>query len=272
MKKILLTGATDGIGLQTAMKLRSLGHELLIHGRSEEKLRHVVSLLQDIESHAPIQSYQADLSKINDVHALSYKIQQDYDSIDVIINNAGVLKTNTAITADSLDIRFAVNTISPFILSKSLLPVLAKQGRVINVSSAAQAPVDIDLLLGKYHSNNDMQVYAQSKLAITIWSQELAKKALTQQVIVAVNPGSLLASKMVKEGFGITGNSLDIGADVLVKAAISDEFLEASGKYYDNDNRQFTPPHADAQNVDKCKQVMQTLDAIVKRMSTGSNP
>ncbi len=83
---------------------------------------------------------------------------------------------------------------------------------------------------------DDMGAYAQSKLAITMWSRIMAEKLKDGPMIVAVNPGSLLASKMVKEGFGVAGNDLSIGADILTRATLSDEFANASGKYFDNDS------------------------------------
>ena len=76
-----------------------------------------------------------------------------------------------------------------------------------------------------------MGAYAQSKLALTIWSREMVKELPDGPIVVAVNPGSLLASKMVKEGFGIAGNDLQIGADILCQAALDDSFADASGKY-----------------------------------------
>lgn len=79
-----------------------------------------------------------------------------------------------------------------------------------------------------------------------MWSYAMAKKHPDGPTVIAVNPGSLLASKMVHEGFGVAGNDLSIGADILTRAALSDEFSGAGGKYFDNDIGQFAPPHADA--------------------------
>lgn len=267
MKKVLITGATDGIGLATAKLLVSAGHSLLIHGRSAEKLKHSAELLQQLNSQVQIFTYLADLADFNQVKQLVEDIKADHPSLDVIINNAGVLKTNQSITADGFDVRFVVNTITPYWLTQALIPQLSATGRIINLSSAAQAPIDLQVLLGKRQLADDLQVYAQSKLAITIWSQELAKSLSSQQVLLAMNPGSLLASKMVKEGFGLAGNDLSIGADILVRAALSPEFSEASGKYFDNDAKRLASPHGDASNSQKCQQLMTTLDSIVAQIN-----
>lgn len=265
MKTILLTGATDGIGLATAKSLVSKGHHLLIHGRSEEKLSHTLQLLKDLNSSAKVQSYQADLSHFDEVARLIAEIKRDHKIVDIIINNAGVFKTSTPIAPNGLDVRFVVNTLSPYLITKELQALLADDGRVVNLSSAAQAPVNLKALTGEIRLNDDFQAYAQSKLAITIWSQELSKTMGAKQVMVAVNPGSLLASKMVKEGFGLAGNDISIGSDILVRAALSDEFSNANGKYFDNDAKQFSLPHHDAQNPEICAQVMAQIEKITQR-------
>jgi NAD(P)-dependent dehydrogenase (short-subunit alcohol dehydrogenase family) len=135
-------------------------------------------------------------------------------------------------------------------------------GRVINVSSAAQAPINLKALAGEARLA-DMEAYAQSKLALTIWSRELAKKLPDGPVVVAVNPGSLLASKMVKEGFGVAGNDLSIGADILDRAALSDEFASASGKYFDNDAGRFAEPHSYALDPQKSEEVMSVIEDVL---------
>merc|ERR1711879_890868 len=141
---------------------------------------------------------------------------------------------------------------APYRLTQQLLPLLGSQGRVVNLSSAAQAPVDIEALAGTIHLEDEFQAYAQSKLALTIWSRDLAYEVgQNGPMIVAVNPGSLLASKMVKEGFGVAGNDIRIGADILIRAALSDEFAQATGPHFDNDSGEFAAPHRDALNREK---------------------
>jgi NAD(P)-dependent dehydrogenase (short-subunit alcohol dehydrogenase family) len=245
-KVILLTGATDGIGLETAKLLVGKGHTLLIHGRSETKLADTQNTLASVSGAGVIKSYCADLSKIADVEALASAVARDHSTVDVIINNAGVFSTPNPVTHDGYDVRFIVNTIAPYLLTKRLLSLLPSDGRVVNLSSAAQAPVNLNVLAGKTRLD-DNAAYAQSKLAITMWSFHLAQ-LLTDSgpIIVAVNPGSLLASKMVKDAYGVAGSDLGIGADILYRAALSDEFANASGRYFDNDQGQFSQPHRDA--------------------------
>jgi len=258
MKKlILITGSTDGIGLEAARKLLSEGHDVLLHGRNRDKLDAARQMLG-----GNTEGYTADLSKMTDVEELADAVAARHDKLDVLINNAGVFKTPVAMTAEGLDVRFVVNTLAPYRLTQRLLPLMDTSGRIINLSSAAQASVNLQAVSGQVRLS-DMEAYAQSKLAITIWSRELAAKMPSGPVVVAVNPGSLLASKMVKEGFGVAGNDLGIGAEILSRAALSDEFAAASGRYFDNDSGQFADPHPDALDPEKSGKVMSVIEEVL---------
>ncbi|KKL83235.1 hypothetical protein LCGC14_1976810, partial [marine sediment metagenome] len=204
------------------------------------------------------ETYRADLSDLGAVASLAQQVRARHERLDVLINNAGVLKAPQTRTKHGFDLRFVVNTLAPWVLTQNLLPILPKDGRVVNLSSAAQAPVDMAALRGT-RDLGDMDAYAQSKLAITIWTQELARVHPEGPVFVAVNPGSLLASKMVKEGFGVAGNDLSIGADILCRAALSDEFATASGRYFDNDSGHFAQPHSAASDPDHVAEVMAAI-------------
>lgn len=259
-KTILITGSTDGIGLETAKRCAADGHIVLLHGRSSEKLTKAAQAVG-----GSTKSYIADLSRADDVASLAQAVAEDHPRLDVLINNAGVLKTANAITKDGLDARFMVNTIAPYVLTRQLLPLMDGKARIVNVSSAAQATVDHRALAGKARLEA-MEAYSQSKLAITMWTREMAGKLPEGPVVVAVNPGSLLASKMVKQGFGIAGNDLGIGADILYRAALSDAFSSAGGQYFDNDSGDFAQPHPDALDETKSQQVVATIEAIMTRL------
>jgi len=258
-KTILITGATDGIGLVTAKMLADQGHTLLLHGRSPAKLEAAAA---EVSGTVPVETYLADLSSLPETEALAKAITEKHTTLDVVINNAGVLKVPSPIAENGIDLRFVVNTLAPYLLTRKLLPIMGAASRVVNLSSAAQAPVDSAALRGN-RQLGDMDAYSQSKLAITMWSRGMADEMPDGPVIVAVNPGSLLASKMVKEGFGIDGNDLSVGADILCRAALSDEFASASGKYFDNDSGQFAPiPHG-GQDSAKCAALIAEIDTII---------
>ncbi len=173
LKTILITGSTDGIGLAAARLLAAQGHTLLLHGRDPAKLADTAKALASQAGAGRIETCLADLSRLEEVEALAQAVAERHTHIDVLINNAGVFRTPVTVTPDGLDMRFAVNTIAPYLLTQKLLPLMDASGRVINLSSAAQMPVDAEALAGR-KKLDDMPAYAQSKLALTMWSRALA--------------------------------------------------------------------------------------------------
>ncbi|OED63300.1 oxidoreductase [Vibrio splendidus ZS-139] len=272
-KIILITGATDGIGFETAKALTQQGHHLLIHGRNPAKVSKIVAVLSSLSKSAVIESYIADLSMLSEVNALATQIKNNHKRLDILINNAGVYKVSEVTTSDSLDVRFVVNTIAPYLLTQKLLPLFDATGRIVNLSSAAQSTVDLDALISSNAGDVDGPVYAQSKLALTMWSIELANTLLDNgPAVIPVNPASFLGSKLVKEAYGVDGNDLAIGADILCRAALSDEFADASGQYFDNDSGLFKAPHADALNPAKNRKLVEALDRLLEEKLCVVNP
>ncbi|NET58630.1 MAG: SDR family NAD(P)-dependent oxidoreductase [Symploca sp. SIO2E6] len=262
-KTMLITGSTDGIGLETAKMLTSLGHHVLLHGRNPEKLEKVQKTLLELKGGGRIEIYVADLSLMTDVEALAKAVFENHAKLDVLINNAGVYNALDPITQDGLDIRFAVNAIAPYLLTQRLLPLLDTSGRVVNLSSAAQSTVNPKALTGQIRLS-DGAAYAQSKLALTMWSRSLALSLKDQgPAIIAVNPGSLLASKMVKQAFGMAGRDIHIGVEILSRAALADEFAAASGQYFDNDSGQFASPHPDALDLQKSQEIVGVIETVL---------
>lgn len=257
-KTVLITGSTDGIGLLTAKMLAEQGHRILLHGRNAAKLDAAAAEVGGSST----ERYVADLSSLAEATALARDIRARRDRLDVLINNAGVYKVANPTLSNGQDVRFVVNTLAPYALARAILPIVPKDGRIINLSSAAQAPVNVDALKGATPLG-DMEAYAQSKLAITIWSQEMAKDLPGGPVVLAVNPGSLLASKMVKEGFGIPGNDLAIGAEILCRLSLDESFATATGKYWDNDRRGFSAPNSAAMNPRHVQDVMDAINELV---------
>lgn len=260
-KTILITGSTDGIGLVTARALAAAGHAVVLHGRNPSKLADAERAVAEVAAE-PVSTILADLSTLVEVDAMATEVLDAHPTLEVLINNAGVFGAPDPITADGLDVRFAVNTIAPYLITRRLRSRLGRSGRVINLSSAAQAPVDLDALAGKARLP-DRAAYAQSKLALTMWSRALGQDADPGPSMIAVNPGSLLATKMVRDAFGVPGGDVRKGADVLVRAAISDEFADASGHYFDNDAGRFADPHPDALDPEKVGDVVRVIEAIL---------
>lgn len=250
-KTILITGSTDGLGLAAAQQLAASGHNILLHGRSQQKLDDAAQAVRAVGGTGIVEQYRADLSELAQVEELAAEVASKHPALDVLINNAGVFKTSVTRADNGLDIRFMVNVIAPYVLTRQLLPSLGADSRVVNLSSAAQAPVDPRALAGSV-SLDDGTAYAQSKLAITMWSAHLARElGAAGPMVVSVNPASFLGTNMVKDAYEMDGNDISIGADILARAALSDEFADASGRYYDNDARRFADPHPDALDPEK---------------------
>ena len=269
-KTILLTGATDGIGLETAKLLAEKGHTLLLHGRNAEKLASVKAELNQLNSNVRIETFQADLSKLPEFQAMASDIKARFEHLNVLINNAGIFKSPQPITDSGHDIRFLVNTISPYLLTTQLLPLFNAESRIINLSSAAQAPVSLAALAGK-QKLSDSDAYAQSKLAITMWTFQLAQTVgRNGPSILAVNPASFLGSKMVKEAYGSQGKDLSIGADILVRAALANDFAKVTGSYFDNDSGNWAQPHADALDESKNNALISEIESILKGFGVGT--
>lgn len=264
-KKIFITGATDGIGRLAAIQLAREGHELMIHGRNAEKLEHTLSELKSATNNNNITGFIADFADLSDVIRMADEVKKKTNQIDVLINNAGVFKSATALDNDGLDIRFTVNYLAPYVLTNALYPLLEQSGsaRLINLSSAAQSPVSMEALAGKEELSTQ-EAYAQSKLALTMWSNYLSQKTDTVNVI-AVNPGSLLNTKMVQEAYGQFWSPAEKGATILHDLAVLDQYSNANGKYFDNDQGHFASAHPDASDAQKIKRLIAETNHILER-------
>ena len=216
----------------------------------------VIKEIKAASSNINIKGYQADFSKLEEVKSMAAKIKTDFQSIDVLVNNAGVFKATNSITENGLDLRMVVNYLASYELTQSLLPLLqqSSDSRIINLSSAAQATVSPQAL-EKNARLSDNEAYAQSKLAILLWSFYFAK-LYPDITTIALNPGSLLNTKMVMEAYGKFWSSADKGADIIIELATDPKYRDLSGKYFDNDKGEFNEAHPDAYEDE-------TIDALI---------
>jgi len=263
MKTILITGSTDGIGKLTALKLAIEGHKVYIHGRSKAKVESVIIEIKNASNNENIKGFIADFSDLNAVKQMAARIKNEVSSLDILINNAGVFKTSSEKTKDGLDIRMSVNYLAPYILTESIVPVLEKgtNTRIVNLSSAAQSTVKKGILIGVV-TINASDAYAQSKLALTMWSFYFAKQH-PNITTIAVNPGSLLNTKMAKEAYGQHWSPAEKGVDILYDLAMSEANKNESGKYFDNDKGSFSNAHPDAYDEAKIKTLLEVTSTLV---------
>ncbi|MBO6607333.1 SDR family NAD(P)-dependent oxidoreductase [Psychroserpens sp.] len=265
-KTIFITGSTDGIGKLLAIRLANEGYEVLIHGRNPDKVKTVVSEIKASSKNENIKGFVADLSDLKAVKRLGMDINERFSKIDVLINNAGIYKSPIETSSNGLDIRFAVNYFAPFVLTDSLLPLLknADEGRIINLSSAAQSKVHIGALNGRARLNAS-EAYAQSKLALTMWSFYLSEE-LQDIEVIAVNPGSLLNTRMVKEAFGNHWSPATKGSDILFELATVKSFKTGTKNYFDNDKGSFSRAHQDAYDSSLLTQLLDNTNQILNEI------
>ncbi|HVO40335.1 MAG TPA: SDR family NAD(P)-dependent oxidoreductase [Spirochaetia bacterium] len=194
----LLTGSTSGIGRETARALGAAGASLFIHGRDRAKVEALKAELAG--SGAPVGTFVADLASLEQVARLAAEVAGSVDSLDVLINNAGVgtavqAKTRE-LSADGQELRFAVNYLAAFLLTEELLKRGLPRKAVINVASAGQEDLDFSDLMteGGY---SGARVYCRSKLAMIMMSLDLAESHPRLRSN-ALHPGTYLDTSMVR--------------------------------------------------------------------------
>lgn len=235
MKTILITGATDGIGLATAKKLAQQGHELVLHGRSEEKAQRACDAVRTIVPAAVLHTAHADLADLSEVARMGHELSARLPRLDVLVNNAGVYMTGRAVSRDGFEMTLAVNHLAHFLLTRRLLPLLKKSAapRVVTVSSMVH--VSGRIVFDDMNSErgfNGYHAYANSKLANTLFANELARREpwLTSN---SLHPG-VIGTKLLHAGFSMPGASVEEGARTSVYLATSPDVEGMSGKYFDN--------------------------------------
>lgn len=245
--KILITGATDGLGQLVAAHLAEQGATLLLHGRDQRKGERLLEDIREKTGNSALHYYNADLASLEEVRRLADEIGNDHQRLDILINNAGLgagpdtAKRETS--ADGYELRLAVNYLAPFLLTRRLLPLLRSaaeisgEARIVNVSSAAQQAIDFDdvMLEGQY---DGMRAYAQSKLALIMFTFDMAEELAGSGVTAnALHPASLMDTRMVREWFGTPRTSVEEGAEALEYVALADELDGVTGEYFNQKNR-----------------------------------
>ena len=218
---ILITGSTDGLGREVARRLAATGAHVIIHGRNRERGAAVVEEIRR-EGKGSAAFYPADLASLARVRELGASILRDYQRLDVLVNNAGIWLTQGSrqVSADGHEMHFAVNYLSGYLLTRTLLPLLVKSApsRIVNVASVAQTPIDFsDVMLERDYSVG--RAYGQSKLAQIIFATDLARELAGKGVtVVALHPATLMNTSMVEEAGIQPRATIAEGADAVMQA------------------------------------------------------
>ena len=249
---ILVTGATDGLGKQVARDLAARAATVLLHGRSREKGETTLREIRDATGNRKLFYYNADFSSLDAVRALSDQILADQKGLDVLINNAGIgaglRRAQREKSKDGHELRFAVNYLSPFLLTHRLLPLLRRSApaRIVNVASAGQQPIDFENVM--LDSGYDgLRAYRQSKLALAMFTFDLAEDLRGSGIAVnSLHPASLMNTRMVLETDYFDGpmSTIAEGANAVEYLATSPEVDGVTGEYFDGKHRAQAKPQA----------------------------
>ncbi len=236
-KIILVTGSTDGVGRWVASVLAARGATVLVHGRSRERGERVVADIRNTGGNATF--HAADLASLAKVRALAETLQRHLDSLDVLINNAGVGGGGSSreTSRDGHELRFAVNYLSGFLLTRLLLPLLVRSApaRIVNVASVGQQAIDFkDLMLTRGYSG--YRAYCQSKLAQVMFIFDLAEELDGKGVTAnCLHPATFMDTTMVREAGVTPTSSVEDGGKSILNLVLSQD--GKTGGYYDRTAR-----------------------------------
>ncbi len=248
-KVCIVTGATSGIGYETALALANMGAIVVIVARSPEKAQATIQQLRNATDNEQLHFFQADMSSQASIRACCTAILQQFPVIDVLVNNAGTWVSKHTLTQDGVEIVFAVNHLAYFLMAHLLYPALrrATDARIVNVSSDAHFLTKLffnDLNLT--HNYNGLRSYAQSKLANVMFTHEFERRKPDAHVgIYAVQPGLVYTDIGLKSTTWIHALAWKVrrtlwksvtpaeGARTSVYLASSPEARGRSGLYWD---------------------------------------
>ncbi len=263
---VLVTGSTDGLGHEVALRIAALGAHVIVHGRNVERGQGVVAEIER-DGRGSARFYRADLASLAEVRGLAAAILRDYDRLDILINNAGIGSASPngrEVSRDGHELRFAVNYLSGFLLTHLLMDrlVASAPARIINVSSLAQTPIDFDDPMLE-HGYTGGRAYAQSKLAQILFSFDLAEALADRNVFVGVlHPATYMNTTMVARAGVEPRTTVAEGAEAVMQLVTSTDL--ASGQFFNG----LRPARANAQAYDaEAREKLRTLS----RLLTGMN-
>ncbi|MFG2827632.1 SDR family NAD(P)-dependent oxidoreductase [Streptomyces sp. NPDC048434] len=248
----LITGATQGLGRGLALDLAARGGTVLLHGRDRTRLESVAAEVRAAAPRCTVRTYLADLADLDQVHAMAARIRAAEPRLDGLINNAvaggGAEPLTRELSYQGYELRFAVNHLAPYALTRDLLPLLTASApaRVVNVASIGQEALDFDdIMLERDYEG--LRAYCKSKLALIMATFHLAAELEGTGVTVnTLHPAHLMDTKGVRE-YGLTpATDIDEGVRPTVRLLLDPDLASTTGRYFD----QFTATRAHAQAYD----------------------
>ena len=243
-KNIIITGATDGIGLAAAKSIAKKGYHVSLVGRNPDKGKKALEAIIEYSGNENLDFFECDLSLVANVKDLADRIKQKHSKIDVLLNNAGGANKTKQITSEGLEKTFATNQMNYFVLSTELLNILSESndGRIVNVASNAHIGAEVDYAnINSEKSFSAWTSYCVSKLMNIMFTYQLSsmQDRVTVNVLhpgfvdtnIAGNEGNLI-KYIVKFGAKMFARTVYNGADSSIYLSTSDEVKGVSGKYF----------------------------------------
>jgi NAD(P)-dependent dehydrogenase (short-subunit alcohol dehydrogenase family) len=232
---ILVTGASDGIGLETARQLVARGADVILHGRNSQRVQQAWSALSKAAGRELPAPALADFSSLANVAALARELHVSGVRPTVLVNNAGIFLRSLERSVDDIEMTMAVNHFAPFLLTQALLsqPGCALT-RIVNVSSMAHARGSIDLtdIVLRKRPFDPYGMYAAAKLANVLHAVELARRLRGRVAVNALHPG-VVSTKLLTEGFQMQGrDTLADAAATSVWLATEPDLAAVTGEYF----------------------------------------
>lgn len=243
---VLVTGATDGLGKGLATELARAGATVLVHGRDDNRGKAALADITAATGSDRLRWYRADLAHLDQVRDLATAVAADIPRLDALVSNAGigadVPSGGRQESADGIELRFAVNYLAGFLLTRLLLPTLraCAPARIVQVSSAGQAAINFDdVMLTRSYSG--VQAYCQSKLAQIMFTFDLADElAATGVTATALHPATYMPTKMVPRPV----STLQSGIDATLRLVIDPALDGVTGRYYNGQRKARADPQA----------------------------
>ncbi len=243
-KTVVITGATSGLGKESAKEIARMGATVALVGRNLGKLDQAVSDIRQAVPDAKLDSFLCDQSLMSETRRLASELLKKYPKIHVLMNNAGITSQKAKMTSEGFEQVFSTNHLSPFLLTNLLLErLIESNARVVNVSSAMHKHVRIDFgNLQSVRGFNWDNSYSRSKLMNLLFTYELAKRVAGKSITVnAIHPGLVktnigkndtLFLKIGKAMADLFALSVEKGALTQIHVATSPEVEGVTGKYF----------------------------------------
>jgi NAD(P)-dependent dehydrogenase (short-subunit alcohol dehydrogenase family) len=244
---ILVTGATDGLGRALAERLAAGGATVLVHGRHPDRASQAVTEIHAATGNDRVRPVLGDFSSLTQVRDLAEAIRDEHDRLNGLVNNAGIGSTvpgdgRRQESQDGHELRFAVNYLAGFLLTRLLLPTLRRSApaRIVHVASAGQAPIDFDDIMSTRHYSG-VHAYRQSKLAQIMFTFDIAEQLTADEVsATALHPASYMPTKIVKSPV----STLHEGVEATLRLMADPALDGVTGRYYNRQTEARAHPQA----------------------------